>query len=324
MQQFQSRKVVVIGAGSVGATFCYVLMQTGLANEIVIIDVDRQRAEGEVMDLCHGLAFVSPVQIRVGNYHDCADANLILMTAGAKQKQGQSRLDLVRQNTEIVHNVCDQISRHTRESVLIMVTNPVDVLAYVALRRLGWPRGRVIGSGTVLDTSRFRYMLSDHCGLDPRSIHAYILGEHGDSEFAAWSLARIGGLGIKDYCGMCEGCEYEGEHRQIEEAVRDSAYHIIDYKGATYWAIGLALKRIAEAVLRNEKSVLTVSTLLDGEYGIRDICLSVPCVVGKNGISRVIQAKLSEREQGLLEKSAGVLKEILAQADPTLVGAVKI
>jgi L-lactate dehydrogenase len=324
MQTFQSRKVVVIGAGSVGATFCYVLMQTGLANEIVIIDVDRQRAEGEVMDLCHGLAFVPPVLIRTGDYPDCADATLIVMTAGAKQKQGQSRLDLVRQNTEIVRSVCDKIAEHTHESVLVMVTNPVDVLTQVAIRRLGWPRGQVMGSGTVLDTSRFRYMLSDHCGLDPRSIHAYIFGEHGDSEFAAWSLARIGGLGIKEYCRTCKRCDFDGEHRRIEEAVRDSAYHIIDYKGATYWAIGLALRRIAEAILRNENSVLTVSTLMDGEYGIRDICLSVPCVVGTRGINAIIQARLSPSEQEALEASASALKEILAQADPTLAGEIKM
>lgn len=318
MQPFQSRKVVVIGAGSVGSAYCYVLMQTGLANEIVIIDIDQQRAEGEVMDLCHGLAFVPPVQIRTGAYPDCADANLIILTAGAKQKPGQPRLDLVRRNTEIVSSICDEIAAYCHESVLMVVTNPVDVLTYVAIRKLGWQRGRVMGSGTVLDTSRFRYMLSEHCGLDPRSIHAYILGEHGDSEVAAWSLARIGGLGITEYCRTCGRCEFDAEHRRIEEAVRNSAYHIIDYKGATYWAIGLALRRISEAILRNENSVLTVSTLLTGEYGIRDICLSVPCVVGTNGVGAIIQARLSQTEQEALVVSAETLKETLAEADPTL------
>ncbi len=318
MQQFQSRKVVVIGAGSVGATFCYNLMQTGLANEIVLIDVDRQRAEGEVMDLCHGLAFVPPVQIRTGHYPDCADANLIVLTAGAKQKQGQSRLELVRKNTDIVSSICEEINTYTHESVLVVVTNPVDILTYVAIRKLGWQRGRVMGSGTVLDTSRLRYLLSDHCGMDPRSIHAYVLGEHGDTEFAAWSMAHVGGLKITEYCRTCGRCEFQTEHRRIEEAVRNSAYHIIDYKGATYWAIGLALLRIAEAILRNENSVLTVSTLVAGEYGLRDICLSLPCVVGNNGISSIIQAGLSESEQQALTASANTLKETFAEANTTL------
>ncbi|HPD46531.1 MAG TPA: L-lactate dehydrogenase [Anaerohalosphaeraceae bacterium] len=314
MQAFQSRKVVVIGAGAVGATYCYVLMQTGLANEIVLIDVDQQKAEGEVMDLCHGLAFVPPVLIRTGAYPDCADANLIVLTAGAKQRPGQSRLDLVRKNTEIVSGICDEIAEYCHESVLIVVTNPVDILTYVAIRKLGWRRGRVMGSGTVLDTSRFRYMLSELCGLDPRSIHAYVFGEHGDTEFAAWSMAHIGGVRVRDYCMACGRCEHDVEHRKIEEAVRSSAYHIIDYKGATYWAIGLALRRISEAILRNENSVLTVSTLLTGEYGIRDICLSVPCVVGTEGISSILQAPLSEKEQEALVASAETLKETLAQA----------
>ncbi|MBE0536838.1 MAG: L-lactate dehydrogenase [Phycisphaerae bacterium] len=318
MQEFQSRKVVVIGAGSVGATYCYVMMQTGLANEIVLIDVDQQRAEGEVMDLCHGLAFVPPVLIRTGAYPDCADANLIVLTAGAKQKQGQSRLDLVRKNTEIICSICDEIATYCRESVLLVVTNPVDVLTYVAIRKLGWQRGRVMGSGTVLDTSRFRYMLSDHCGMDPRSIHAYVLGEHGDTEFAAWSMAHVGGLKVTEYCKTCGRCEFQTEHQRIEQAVRNSAYHIIDYKGATYWAIGLALRRISEAILRNENSVLTVSALMVGEYGLRDTCLSVPCVVGTSGISSIIQARLSQSEQEALAASADALRESFTHADAAM------
>lgn len=307
------RKVVVIGAGFVGATYCYALMQTGLVDEIAIIDLDSARVAGEVMDLSHGLAFVSPVSIYAGGYSDCADANLIVLTAGANQRPGESRLDLISRNSEIVRSICAEIGSHTSDSVLVVVTNPVDLLTHVAIGELDWPKGRIIGSGTVLDTSRFRYMLSEHCGLDARSIHAYILGEHGDSEIAAWSMSHISGVGIADYCKSCGKCDSAAEHKRIRERVRDSAYHIIDYKGATYYAIGLSLVRISEAIIRDENSVLTVSTLLDGEYGISGVCLSVPCVVGGVGVRSVIEAKLSDGEQAGLERSAKALKETFGQ-----------
>jgi len=309
--QKQQRKLVVIGAGSVGATYVYALMQTGLAGEIVLVDIDQKRVEGEVMDLEHGLAFVQPVNIRAGSYSDCADANLVIITAGAKQVPGQSRLELAQRNAEIIESICGQIEKSSPNAVLLMVTNPVDVLTYVAQRRLGWPRRRVIGSGTVLDSARFRLMLSQHCGIDARNVHAYVLGEHGDSEVAAWSMTHIAGISIRDYCSICQGCDSKKTREDITRRVRDSAYHIIDYKGSTYYAIGLAMARISSAILRNEHSILTVSLVLQGEYGIDNVCLSVPCVVGEGGVERIITAPLSKAEQANLEASAKMLRGAL-------------
>jgi L-lactate dehydrogenase len=242
---------------------------------------------------------------------------MIVITAGAKQSPGQSRADLIRKNARIVGTICDQISRSASEAVVVMVTNPVDALTQVAIERLGWPRQRVIGSGTVLDTARFKFMLSRHCGIDARNIHAYIIGEHGDSEVAAWSLSHIAGVSVENYCRICGVCDYKEHHKHIAEQVRDSAYHIIDYKGSTYYGIGLSLVRISGAILRNENSVLTVSTLLQGEYGIRDVCLSVPCVVGEHGVVRIIDARLSPNEQEALNRSAQAIATTFATAKQT-------
>ena len=306
----QARKVVVVGAGSVGTTYVYALMHTGLAGEIVLIDIDQKHLKGEIMDLEHGLAFVQPVEIRPGNYSDCADANLIVVTSGAKQVAGQSRLDLVRSNADIIKSICDEIKKCDSDAVLVIVANPVDALTQVALQRLGWSRGRVIGSGTVLDSARFRSMLSQHCGVDTRNVHAYILGEHGDSEVAAWSITHIGGMPMKDYCIRCHKCDHQKIHPEIARLVRDSAYHIIDYKGSTYYAIGLSLTRISGAILRNEHSILTISMLMQGEYDIDGVCLSVPCIVGKNGVERIITARLAKDEQAALKASANTIRKV--------------
>ena len=307
-------KVVVIGAGSVGTTYIYALLQTGLAEEIALIDLDQDRVKGEIMDLSHGLPFTAPVKIKAGTYEDCADASVIVITAGAKQQSGQSRADLIRRNAKIARGICTQIAQYPSDAVAVMVTNPVDTLTQVALESLGWPRQRVIGSGTVLDSARFKFLLSRHCGIDARNVHAYIIGEHGDSEVAAWSLSHIAGISIEDYCRICGVCEYQQHHKVIAEQVRDSAYHIIDYKGSTYYGIGLSLVRITGAILRDENSVLTVSSLLQGEYGIRDICLSVPCILGENGVVRIIDAKLAPEEQEALNRSAGAIAKTLATA----------
>jgi len=307
----RERKLVVIGASSVGTTFIYALLPTGIAGEIVLLDADQKRVEGHVMDLCHGLPYVPPVKIRSGRYQDCADANLIVVTAGARQSPGQSRTDLVRENADIIRSICDQIRPLQTDAVMIMVTNPVDTLTQVALQRLEWPRQRVIGSGTVLDTARFRYMLSNHCHLDVRNVHGYILGEHGESEVAAWSMTNLAGIPIRYYCTHCQKCPWQAEHKKIADSVRDSAYHIIDYKGSTYFGIGMSLVRIAATILRNEHSVLTVSSLLEGEYNINNICLSVPSVLGQRGIERIITAPLAAEEQTALEDSARKLRSVL-------------
>ncbi len=308
---YRQKKVVVIGAGAVGTAYIYALLPSGVAGEIALIDIDQNRVEGEVLDLSHGLPFIPPVAIKKGDYSDCSDADVIVVTAGAKQQPGQSRLDLIQKNVQIVRSICQQVSKQDCSAVLVMVTNPVDVLTYVVLKELKWPHQRVIGSGTVLDSARLKYLLSQHCGIDARNVHAYILGEHGDSEVAAWSMSHIAGVSLREYCGVCRGCDYNEHHRRIAEEVRNSAYHIIDYKGSTYYGIGLSLVRITEAILRNEHSILTVSSFLDGQYGIKDVCLSVPCVIGDSGVKKTIDAELAPEELRALRASAQTIRKVL-------------
>lgn len=308
-----SRKVVVVGAGDVGASFAYALMLSGLAEDIVLVDVKDDLARGQALDLAHGLPFVSPVRVSVGGPEDYADAAVIVVTAGARQQTGESRLDLLNRNADIVSGIMDEIVARESEAVVVVVSNPVDVLTYVALQRSGWPRGRVLGSGTVLDSARFRYLLSRHCRVDVRNVHAYILGEHGDSEVAAWSMTHIAGMPIADYCAVCGCCAgWETVKEDIVRQVRESAYHIIGYKGSTCYAIGLSLVRIVGAVLRDERSVLAVSALLDGEMGLRDVCLGVPCVVGAAGVERIAAGKLRRDEIEALARSARLLRATIA------------
>jgi L-lactate dehydrogenase len=313
-KNWKPRKVVIVGAGAVGSTFAYALAQSGLADEIVLIDHSRELMEGQVLDLAHGLPFFPTVKIYAGKKSDYADAQVIVITAGTKQRTGESRLNLLQRNATIVEGiVLDIVSEHS-QAVIVVVSNPVDVLTYVAQKKSGWHKGRVIGSGTVLDSARFRYLLSRHCGIDVHNTHAYILGEHGDSEFAAWSLTNLAGMRINDYCPICRKCDdWEKERSAIAKEVRDSAYHIIDYKGATYFAIGLALVRIVGAILRNQRSVLAVSTLLDGEYGLNDVCLSVPAIVSQVGVEGIMEADLPSNESEALSNSASVLRGAIAE-----------
>ncbi len=309
----QSRKVVVVGAGSVGATYCYALAQSGLADEIVIIDRNEDLAKGQVLDLVHGQPFFPTVIIRTGSVSDYADAQLIVITAGASQHNpGETRLDLLKKNAVIIGSIAEDIARQNSIGAMLMVSNPVDVLTYVAIKRSGWDRSRVIGSGTVLDSARLRHILGNHCGVDVHNVHAYILGEHGDSEFAAWSMTNIAGINIEDYCPICGKCyDWKNERKKIEQQVRESAYHIINYKGSTHFAVGLAMVRITASVLRNQNSVMTVSAMLNGEFGLKDVCLSVPCIVSERGIAKIIDNPLSSEEIGLLQHSAGVLKNAI-------------
>ena len=304
----KSRKVVITGAGDVGASFAYSLLQAGLAEEIVLIDVNADLAKGQVLDLAHGLPFVPPVQVYVGTPADYADASVIVITAGAKQRPGESRLELLNRNATIMVHIMDEIVANDSKAVIVIVSNPVDVLTYVALHRSGLTKNRIIGSGTVLDSARFRYLLSQHCGVDVRNVHAYILGEHGDSEVAAWSMTHVAGMPIAKYCAICGQCGgWQEAKDDIVRQVRESAYHIIGYKGSTCYAIGLAVVRIVGAILRNEHSVLTVSTLLDGEFGLKDVCLSVPCLVSAEGITKIVESQLTPCEAEALSASAQVL-----------------
>jgi L-lactate dehydrogenase len=310
------RKVVVVGAGAVGSTFCYALAQSGLAEEVAVIDRNDNLAQGQVLDLVHGQAFFPTVSIRVGNPCDYADAQVVVITAGAAQRPGETRLQLLQKNAAIVRSIANDIVDQKSAGVILVASNPVDILTHVALKRAGYDRGRVIGSGTVLDSARFRHLLSTYCGVDIHNVHAYILGEHGDSEFAAWSMTHIAGMQIDKYCPICRRCaDWAAERRQVEQNVRDSAYHIIEYKGATWFAIGLALVRITGAILRGERSVLTVSTSLDGEFGLRDVCLSVPSIVSESGVVKIIESQLPERELAALTASASVLKKAMEQLD---------
>ena len=308
----QQRKVVVVGAGSVGATYCYALAQSGLADEIVLTDKNEDLMQGQVLDLVHGQTFFPTVVIRSGTINDCADAQLVVITAGAAQKPGETRLHLIKKNAEITGSIAEDISKSGCKGIMLIVSNPVDVLTYIALKRSGWEKGRVIGSGTVLDSSRFRHLLSKYCGVDVHNVHAYILGEHGDSEFAAWSMTNIAGISIDEYCPLCGNCsDWKHQRQIIEQQVRDSAYHIINYKGSTQFAVGLALVRITGAILRSQNSILSVSTLVESDFGIKDVCLSVPCVVSDTGVTRIIESPLSSEELASLSHSAKVLRKAI-------------
>ena len=305
---------MVVGAGAVGSTFAYALAQKGLAEEIILLDANPDLAEGQALDLAHGLPYYPSVQIRAGQENDYTDAQVIVITAGAKQGPGESRLALLQKNKVIVGSIVDKIIDRKSQAILVVASNPVDILTYVALKHSCWPKGRVMGSGTVLDSSRFRYLLSQHCGVDVGNVHAYFLGEHGDSEFPAWSMTHIAGVSIDDFCPLCKKCNtWQEEREKIVQTVKDSAYHIINYKGATYFAIGMALVRIVGSILQDQRSVLPVSTLLDGEYGIRDVCLGIPCVVGQGGVREIVEAPLFPDEEKALYKSAAIMQNALKQ-----------
>ena len=311
---WEARKVVIVGAGAVGSTFVYALAQSGIVDEIALIDINCELADGQVLDLIHGQPFFPSIKIYRGEKKDYSNAQVIVITAGAKQRPGESRLGLLQRNAAIIGSIVDDITEQNSSGVIVVVSNPVDVLTYIACQKSGWPKERVIGSGTVLDSARFRSLLSRHCGVDVHNTHAYILGEHGDSEFAAWSMTHIAGMPINDYCPICMKCDdWDKERDEIVEEVRKSAYHIIDYKGATYFAIGMALVRIIEAIVRNQRSVLTVSTILDGEYGLSDVCLSVPSVVSTSGAERVIVANLTAQEKEALSQSASIIKNAIVE-----------
>jgi L-lactate dehydrogenase len=315
MANFKSRKVVIVGAGAVGSGFAFALAQSGIAEEITLVDVNTDLAKGQALDLAHGAPFYRPVSIQAGTAPDAyRNAAIVVITAGKAQAgPGQSRLDLLQINAKIVTSIVSDIQSVNPDAIVLVATNPVDVLTHVARLRTAWPRGRILGSGTVLDSARFRWLLAEHCGISPQNIHASILGEHGDSEFAAWSLVHVGGLPMDDYCTVCGKCDFARRRPQILEQVRRSAYHIIGYKGSTSFGVAMAMTQIVRAILRNERRVMTVSAPLEGEYGLRDVTLGIPCVLGAGGIEEVIQARLTPDEMQQLAHSARILQDSLAQ-----------
>lgn len=303
-------RVAIVGAGNVGATFAYTLLMSGLASEIVLIDANQKKAEGEAMDLNHAAPLTNPGRVWVGDYQDCAGAAVTVITAGAAQKPGETRLDLAARNVAIFRQIVPNVVRYNPEGILLIATNPVDVLSYASWKMSGLPSQRVFGSGTILDTARFRFLLSQHFGVDPRSVHAYIIGEHGDSEVPAWSTANIAGMRFPVFCEqMGTGCEIEALE-SIFAQTRDAAYHIIERKGATYYAVAAGILRIVEAILRDQSTVLSVSSLIENYYDINDVFFSLPTVIDRAGIERVLRLKLDDNEIAGLQKSAKVLQDL--------------
>ncbi len=305
------RKVVVVGTGLVGMSYAYALGIKGLVREIGLVNRTLDKAQGEALDLNHCQPFVNPVSVNAGGFEMCRDAQIVVIAAGVNQEQGQTRLDLIEKNAAIIKETVPRILEYNPEPILLVVSNPVDILTHVAIKVSGLPPGRVIGSGTVLDTMRFRSLLSEVYEVDARNVHGYVVGEHGDSEVLVWSRVNIAGIPLLEYCAAC-GKSIAARKKSIEDDVRNAAYHVIQKKQATYYAIGLAMVRITEGVLMNQHSVLTVGTLMRGEYGLSNVCLSLPCVVGSNGIERVLASPLADDEEHALLDSASVLREGLS------------
>ena len=301
-------RMVIIGAGRVGTTTAYAALLTGVADEITMVDAERERAEGEAMDLIHGLPFMPPAEVHAGGYDACANADLIVLTAGAPRQQGDSRLDLARRNLDLLAAVAPQVAAENPDALLLIVSNPVDLITLAVRRLLGFRPERVIGTGTVLDSARLRAVLARHFQVDARSVHSYILGEHGDSQFPAWSLARIGGATLDSFA-RAAGREWGPEVRErLAAEVRQAGAEVIRRKGGTHFAIGLATARLARALLHDERSVHTVSTELVGEMGLRDVALSLPCVLGRAGRITLLPLDLDDVERRALDASADLLR----------------
>ena len=285
-------------------------MQSRLFSELVLLDVNMEKADGEAKDIAHGIPFAGQMKIYAGTYDDAADAAIIIITAGANQKPGETRLDLVQKNTAIYQSIIPEIVKRDFGGILLIVSNPVDILTYVALKLSGLPEKRVLGSGTVLDTARLKYALGEHLGVDSRSVHSFIIGEHGDSEIAAWSSTNVSGIPLNEFCEMRGHFNHDAAMDAIAEKVKNSAYEISSKKQATYYGIAMSVKRICECIVRNERSILPVSAMMHGEYGIEDITLSMPAIVGIGGVETHVPIALSEEEAEKLVESAKKLKEV--------------
>jgi L-lactate dehydrogenase len=306
-------KISVIGAGFVGSTVAYTLMMKGIASDIVLVDANHEKAEGEAMDIEHGSPFAAESIVRAGGYDATHNSDIVVITAGTNQKPGETRIDLITRNAAIMRDVAGQVAEQSPNAVILIISNPVDVMSYVFREVTGFPKNRVIGSGTNLDSGRFRYILSQKFGIDSHSVHAQIWGEHGDSEFPVWSLVRINGMNINEASAQFGGVMADSDYDAIGDEVRNAAYEIINRKGATYYGIGMSAARICEAILRDEKAILPVSVLLHGEYGIDDVYLSLPTVLNEHGVEKILTPNISDDELSRLHHSAALLKEARAQ-----------
>ena len=309
------RKAVVVGCGFVGSATAFALMQSHLFSELVLLDVNFDKADGEAKDIAHGIPFAVAMKVYAGTYDDVADAAVVIVTAGANQKPNETRLDLVHKNVDIFKSIIPEIAKRNFQGILLIVSNPVDILTYAALKLSGLPENRVIGSGTVLDTARLKYQLGQHLSVDSRSVHAFIIGEHGDSEIAVWSSSNVSGIPLNDFCEMRGHYDHVASMKKIAEQVKTSAYEIIAKKHATYYGIAMSVKRICEVIVRNEKSILPVSTMMHGEYGIEGIALSMPAIVGLDGVETHVPVVLDEQEREQLQRSAETLKQVAATLD---------
>jgi len=307
----QPPKIVVVGTGMVGATFAYGLLWSGLTPEIVLIDINVKRAQGEAMDLSHAMPFHRPITIRSGDYRDCRGAAVVAIAAGAAQKPGETRTQLAQRNAAVFAQIVPEVVRYAPEAILLVATNPVDSLTYLTWQLSGLPWQRVIGAGTILDTARMRYLLGARFNVDPRSVHAYIVGEHGDSEVPLWSSASIAGMSLDQFCAVTGQDCPEEERQRIFVQVRDAAYHIIDLKGATYYAIASGMERIVESILRDQNTILSVSALLQDCHGVSDVSISLPMVINRDGVSRVLCVPMSDEEERRFQASARAVRQVI-------------
>ena len=307
-------KVGIIGAGSVGSATAFALIMKGVARKVVLVDANEKKAQAEVMDIAHAAPFAYANKIKAGTYEDLAGAEVVIVTAGANQKPGETRIDLLGRNVKIFESIIPQIAKHAPETTLIITANPADIMTEVALKLSGFPKERVIGSGTVLDTSRFRTLLGYHLGVSPQSIHAYVLGEHGDSEVLVWSNGDAGTVQIEELAKMVGKPLTAEVKAQIDDGVRNSAYKIIDGKAATFYGIAGALSRICQAIANNEYAILTVSSHHEDIEGVKGVCLSLPTVIGKRGVHQIIRPHLDASESAALRESAEVMKQYSDQA----------
>ena len=308
MEKADKRKIVLIGTGMVGMSYAYALLNQNLCDELVLIDINKKRAEGEAMDLNHGVAFSGGnMEIYAGEYTDCCNADLVVLTAGLPQKEGQNRLDLLKENRKIFETILQSVLENGFHGIFLVATNPVDIMTRIVYEISDFPPEKVIGTGTALDTARLRYLLGEKFMIDPRNMHAYVMGEHGDSEFVPWSQAMMTTKPIFDLCGETEGCHFQ-ELLELEEEVRMAAYKIIEAKKATYYGIGMAMARITKAIFGNEYSVLTVSAHLQGEYGENGIYIGIPCVVNRMGIQWIVELPLGSEEKQRLHSSCETLE----------------
>ena len=312
----KKNKVVIVGAGMVGMSYAYSMVNQGTCEELVLIDIDKNRTIGEALDLNHGLSYAPrKMKIYSGDYSDCNDANIICITAGATQVPGETRLDLLHKNTKIMKSIVNEIKKTNFNGIIVVASNPVDIMTYVVWKSSGYDKNKIIGSGTTLDTARLRFGLGERLGVTPKSIHAYVMGEHGDSQFVAWSYALLGVQPIYQVASKKDSAINYSDFEEIEGEVRNIAYKIIDCKKSTYYGIGMALTRITQAILENENCILTVSSYLDNKYGHDDVYIAVPSIVNQNGVTQIIELPLEKEEKQKLDDSIKIMKENIAKLD---------